>query len=128
MTKDEYNLTFGQWAKYVRKEDIILDKFGDRWYQDKRKSEVTEKWHDVWEELRKAYRMQEKSELIIHAMETIKAKGFTALLKNWDNAHIISKSKSGKVLSYYATTGTITGYKDTTIKGLDEYIRLLNTI
>ena len=82
----------------------------------------------VWNEKRKGYNFQLKQEQITHALETLKANGIKAYLMCYDNQHIMARSKSGKKMSYYAGTGTIAGYRDTTIEGLDEYIRLLKTI
>lgn len=77
---------------------------------------------------RRAYHFQAKNELIVHALEALTARGFKPVLSCYDNGHIKTKSKRGKTLSYYATTGTIAGYLGTNINGIEEYIRLLETI
>lgn len=128
MVRAEYEMTFGEWVNATKGEAVELDAFGGIAWRDPRKDEVTRLWHQVWIEQRKAFRLQEKGEQITHALEAIKANGFNGLLKCWDNGHILTQSKSGKPLSYYATTGTITGYRDTSISGLGEYIRLLREI
>lgn len=87
-----------------------------------------EKEHSEWLKEKRQYFYQEKNEQIMNALEAIKASGFTAELKNFDNAHIQAISKSGKKMSFYAGTGTIVGYGDTNIKGIDEFKRLLKSI
>ena len=128
MKKEEYAMTFGQWLNNVKKENVILTVAGELSWEEPRKDEVMQRWHDIWMDQRKQYRLQEKNEQITHALEAIKAKGFQAILKNYDNGHIMARSRSGKLMSYYATTGTITGYWGTAIEGLDEFIRLLGEI
>lgn len=128
MTNAEYEMNFGEWVNTTKGENVMLDAIGDISWSDPRKDEVTKRWHQVWIEQRKAHRLQKKNEQITHALEAIKASGFNCLLKCWDNGHILTRSKSGKPLSYYATTGTIAGYYDTPVAGLDEYIRLLRAI
>lgn len=68
----------------------------------------------------------EKGRLISSALEKIKNNGYVCKLLNYDNAHIQAISKSGKKMSYYACSDTITGYAGTDVQGIDWLIKLLN--
>ena len=127
MTLDEYN-SFEIWMarrkKFIAKENRPKD-YCDYWKKVLRSSEVSKQ---VYTAEREQFHYQQKQEQIMHALETLAANGIEAQLACFDNCHIIAKSKSGKKMSYYAGSGTITGYYGTQINGLDEYIRLLRTI
>ena len=128
MTSEEYKLTFLEWASKVKGENVETNKLGYAPLLTATNKAIRDRWYDAWMEEREQYRFQIKSEQISHAIEAIKANGFNPVLKNWDNAHIMATSKNGKSMSYYATTGTITGYYGTQIKGVDEFLRLLKQI
>lgn len=78
---------------------------------------------DYFKELRE-YKLAKKETAIAKALETLNRNGIHATLLNHANAHIQVTSKSGVKYSYYATTGTITGYGETSVKGLNWLIKL----
>lgn len=78
---------------------------------------------DYFKELSE-YKLAEKETAIAKALETLNRNGIQATLLNHANAHIQATSKSGVKYSYYATTGTITGYGKTSVKGLNWLIKL----
>lgn len=82
----------------------------------------------MWEEQREHYAFEDKQMDITKTLEALKACGFVAQLANFDNRCITAKSKSGKNMTYYAGTGTIQGYGNTHIKGIDNFIKLLSEI
>lgn len=124
MTSEEYDMTFGQWCNTTKGTNLKLTEFGDIDWQEPKKSEAMSQYHELWIAERQAYVLQEKNESITNAIQSLKKEGIECVLCNYQNAHIKAKTKHGVILSYYATTETIAGYKDTTVTGLDEFIRL----
>lgn len=124
MTKEEYELTFGQWCNKTKGMNLQLTEFGGIDWREPKKDEAMLQYHELWMAERQAYILKEKNENITNAMQSLKKEGIECVLCNYQNGHIKAKTKHGIILSYYATTETIAGYKDTDIKGLDEFIRL----
>ena len=129
MTELEYEMPFAKWCKETKCEKIMLDQFGSFHWSEKRKAEITEKWHELWENERTAYRIKLKNELITNALLAIKNAGFRCRLCSYQNGHINAKSRRGTVFAFYATTGRIAGQNNGTEwgdeNGLDELLRLL---
>lgn len=128
MTQAEYELTFAEWCKYIKKHDeIVLDKYGD-FAMESKTSGIKEKYvklyHEQWIFLLHDFRLREKHYKISNALESIRRNGIECTLNNWQNGCITAKTKNGRILTYYATTGTIAGYRETTMKGLETFIDL----
>ena len=79
--------------------------------------------NDYFKEL-KEYKLAEKEIAINKSLETLNKCGIHARLLNHANSHIQAIGKNGVKYSYYATSGTITGYGETSIKGLNWLIKL----
>lgn len=124
MTEAEYELTFGEWCNTTKGTHLELTEFGSIDYRSKDKQSVTEQYHDLWMAERKEFTYRQKNQSITTALESLKKRGIPCELSNYQNGHIKAKSRRGIILSYYATTGTIAGYADTAVNGLDEFIRL----
>lgn len=124
MTKEEYNMTFGEWCNATKGMSLRLDKFGDIMWDEKDKKAAMEQWHDLWQAELKAYRLEEKNLAITVALEGLKKHGIECKLCSYQNGHIRAKTAHGRILSYYATTGTIAGYGGTTVEGFDKFIEL----
>jgi len=126
------NYAFGDWlVRVVGVKNLPLTPAGEiRWNPkiDARIKELNERYHDIWVVERKDYNEHDKAMKISTALEGIKAAGFNCKLLCYDNGHIQAESKRRKKMSYYATTGTITGYSGTCIEGIDEFIKLLERI
>lgn len=125
MNAEEYNMTFGQWCNATKGESLELDEYGGIFWKDKNKARCMDEYHALWMSEREGYRLKEKNEQITTALEALRAQGITCILSDYASGHIRAKNRYGVSMSYYATTGTITGYGGTPIKGLDEFIRLL---
>lgn len=125
MNAEQYNMTFGEWCNATKGTNLKLTKYGEIHWEEWKKQEVTEQYHDLWMAERKEFVLRDKNEKISNALMSLKAEGIECVLSNYQNAHIKAKNRHGVIMSYYATTGTITGYRDTTVEGLDEFIRLL---
>jgi hypothetical protein len=127
MTKDQYDMSFGEWCNHTKGTNLKLDEFGAIVWNDPNKESVTNQYHDLWMAELKAYRLQEKNDQIVSALESIRKHGIECVLCNYQNGHIKAKTKHGRVLSYYATTGTIAGYWGTPVEGLDYFIEMCET-
>lgn len=125
MTDAEYKMTFGQWCNETKGATLLLDKFKEIAWNEKKKSEYTKRYHDEWMREREGYRLKDKDMKITTALESLRAQGITCILSDYASGHIRAKNRHGVSMSYYATTGTITGYGGTSVKGIDEFIRLL---
>lgn len=84
---------------------------------------VSHLWDDYLKELA-TYNLAQKETAITNALETLHKQGIKARLLNHANAHIQAIGKNGVKYSYYATSGTITGYGETPIKGIKWLIKL----
>lgn len=129
MNEKEYEYTFWQWCNEVKGTHVLINEYGERIWkcndeQERHQKDVKEKYHDFWISLRAEYRYRKKAEQITHALESIRQEGINCMLCSQQNGHIKALSKHGIWMSYYATTGTIAGYGYTSVKGLDEFIRL----
>lgn len=128
MTPKEYEMSFAEWCKYVKnRSDIILDKFRDFSYSDKMFKTKDECYKVYWEEwmyLCADFRLRKKHYLITNALESLRKNGIECKLNNWQNGCITAMTKNGRIMTYYATTGTIAGYGETTMSGLETFITL----
>ena len=124
MNQQQYEMTFGEWCNSTKGENLNLDEYGQIDWRDSNKQTVTDLYHDLWIAERQEYVLRNKIEKIVNALESLKKHGIECKLCNYQNAHIKAKTKHGVILSYYATTETIAGYADTSVRGLDEFIRL----
>ena len=124
MTDDEYILHFGEWCNSVKGMGLKLTNSGTIDFSEPKREEAKEKYWDHWINERKYFRLQKKNEEIINALISLKNQGIKCRLCSFTNGHIQAVTKGGSVLSYYVTTGTISGYWGTHINGLDELIRL----
>lgn len=124
MTEEQYNMTFFEWCNATKGNGLTLTEYGDVDYRNPMRKLVTEQYHDLWMAECKEYRLRSKNQKIASALQAIKAEGIECVLSSYQSGHIKAKSKHGVVYSYYATTGTIAGYKDTNVSGLDEFIKL----
>ena len=124
MTEEQYNMTFFEWCNATKGTGLTLTEYGDVDYRNPMRKLVTEQYHDLWMAECKEYRLRSKNQKITSALQAIKAEGIECVLSSYQSGHIKAKSKHGVVYSFYATTGTIAGYKDTSISGLDELIKL----
>lgn len=70
-------------------------------------------------------RYREKNEVIRNAIEVLCTRGYRAVLKDPTNGCIRVFGRNGRAVTYYATTGTIAGYMNTPIEGIDGVIELL---
>lgn len=123
MTDSQYEMTFGQWCNSVHGMNLALNDFGDIDWRDPKRREA-EMYKELWLQSRQEYVLRTKNEKIMTALQAIRKAGFWCELCNYQNGHIIAKSRHGITHSYYATTGTIAGYRDTSVNGLDEFIRV----
>lgn len=80
-------------------------------------------WADYMKEI-KTYNFAQKETAITNALEALHKQGVKARLLNHANAHIQAIGENGVKFSYYATSGTITGYGETPVKGVDWLIKL----
>ena len=126
MNEEQYNMTFGEWCNATKGTNLSLNDYGEIDWRDPQKSQVTEQYHDLWKAERKEYTLRDKNRKITNALESLKKHGIESVLCNYQNGHIKAKTKHGVILSYYATTGTIAGYRDTAVEGLDAFIELCN--
>ena len=124
MTREEYEMTFGEWCNHTQHTDLKLNVFGDIDFRDTEKDKVTDKFYDLWTSERREYVKRIKEENITNALQSLRKEGIKCELCCYQNAHIKAMTKHGVILNYYATTGTIAGYRDTSIEGLEELIRL----
>lgn len=124
MTDKEYAMTFGEWCNNTKGMSLALNEYGEILWNDRNKASAVEQWHDLWCAERKAYRLEEKNLLIVTALEGLKKQGIECKLCSYQNGHIKAKTVHGRILSYYATTGTIAGYNGTMVEGLDKFIEL----
>lgn len=128
MTSFEYELTFCQWCNRTKGTEIITTSFGEYIYNPDNKKlyeESKQKYYDEWMAQRKDYVLKEKEFAISNALMTLKNAGVEATLANHQNACIKARARNGRKYTYYATTGTIAGYRGTSVDGLDELIRML---
>lgn len=125
LTNELFDMTFGQWCNETKGLALALTEFGDIDYREPRRAEAVEQYHDLWIAERKEYLLRDKNEKINAALMNLRAEGIECVLSNYQNGHIKAKNRHGVVMSFYATTGTIAGYKDTNVEGLDDFIRLL---
>lgn len=124
MNAEQYDMTFGEWCNSTKGTNLKLTEYGEIDWRDSQKAQATDQYHDLWIAERKEYKLREKNQKITNALESLKKEGIKCVLSNYQNGHIKAKSKHGRILSYYATTGTIAGYMDTTVEGLDSFIAL----
>lgn len=128
MTEEEYKKTFAEWCRDVKgHKNIVLTKEGDWTYHEGVKEirdKCKELYWDEWMCLRKDFCARKKEYQITNALESIKRNGIVCKLNNWQNGCITALSKHGRTLTYYATTGTIAGYGETSVKGLEMFIAL----
>ena len=123
MTAEQYEMSFGQWCNRIQGMNLMLTEYGDiDWREPKNRD--AEQYKVLWVNLRHEFSLRAKNEKIMNALQAIRKAGFDGSLCNYQNGHIKAKSKHGIVYSYYATTGTIAGYRDTCVNGLDEFIRM----
>jgi hypothetical protein len=127
MNKEQFDMTFGEWCNRTKGTNLKLDTFGGIAWNEQDKESAVDQYHDLWMAERKAYLLQEKNEQIVSALESIRKHGIECVLCNYQNGHIKAKTKHGRILSYYATTGTIAGYWGTTVEGLDCFIEMCET-
>lgn len=125
MDKNQYKMTFGEWCNATKGTNLKLNEYGEIIWNDPGKAYATQQYHELWMAESKAYRLAEKNNKIVNALESIKKHGFECVLCSYQNGHIKAKTKHGRILSYYATTGTIAGYGETPVKGLDNFIAML---
>lgn len=126
MNKEQYDMTFGEWCNATQDAGLSLTEYGEIDWRDPRKAQITEQYHDLWIAERKEYMLRDKNHKITNALESLKNNGIEGILCNYQNGHIKAKTKHGTILSYYATTGTIAGYRETSVEGLDAFIDLCN--
>lgn len=124
MTDAEYNMTFGEWCNATKGTALKLDKYNEIAWDEAKKEATKTLYHDAWMLERKDYTLKSKTRAISSALEALKKAGIKCELANYQNGHIKAMSIHGISMSYYATTGTIAGYSDTTIEGIDEFISL----
>lgn len=110
MTDEEFELS---WPDYAEMHGLPVDDEG---------------YKNAWWDEHVAISERVKARKIIRALDAIKAAGYRCRLMCSDNAHIQAISKHGKKMSYYAGTGTITGYLNTPLEGIDDFIDLLGRI
>lgn len=127
MTEEQYNMTFFEWCNATKLTGLILDEYGNVDYKNPMRKQVTDQYHDLWVAECKEYRLRSKNQKITSALQAIKSDGIQCVLCSYQSGHIKAKSRHGVVYSYYATTGTIAGYKGTNTEGLDEFIKLCKT-
>ena len=119
-----YSMSFGEWCNSTKGTALKLTKYGEIEWNDPGKSDAVAQYHDLWMAERREYTLREKNERITHALQSLKNEGIKCRLCDYQNGHIQAFTRHGIKLSYYATTGTIAGYKDTFVEGLEEFIRL----
>lgn len=124
MNAQEYEMSFGEWCNATKGMALTLTEYGDIYWRDDGKKEAMEQYFDLWKAERKEYTIRDKNERITHALQCLKNEGIKCRLCDYQNGHIQAITGHGIKLSYYATTGTIAGYKDTSVEGLEEFIRL----
>lgn len=128
MTPKEYEMTFAEWCKYVKKRsDIVLEEDGHFSYgykMSKIRDECYKVYYDEWMYLREDFWLRKKHYLITNALESLRKNGIECRLNNWQNGCITAMTKNGRKMTYYATTETIAGYGETTMSGLETFIAL----
>lgn len=124
MTEKEYAMSFGEWCNATQGTHLKLTPYGDIDFRDGGKHDATAQYMELWKQERQEYVLREKNQRIMTALQALRVRDIEVRLCNYQNGHIKARSAHGIIYSYYATTGTIAGYKDTSVAGLDEFIRL----
>ena len=111
MTEEEYNLTSLELRKKIEREH------GSQFSYE-------ELWSHLIEARRESFRFERKALQIIEALLAFEKAGLKPVFKDWQNGHIQLTTRRGTSVQYYPTTGTITGFRDTGIHGIDACIEL----
>lgn len=123
-------MTEAEWINFTFDKDFPVNEFGCFDHQkgsvkqfEEYRRLVDEHEDEYFQELRE-FNLFEKKHKIELALEVLKNNGIRARLMNAQNGHILATSKRGIKYSYYAGTGTIAGYYNTSVFGLDWLIKL----
>lgn len=81
-------------------------------------------YYELWTSLCEEFRLRQKNEKIVSALQVLKSEGIKCKLCNATTGQINAVSSHGTTFTFYATTGTITGYRDTPLSGLEEFVRM----
>lgn len=127
MTEKEYAMSFDEyWARKQR--GVVLDERGriDRGKTTNRFIlEDMDHFRDIWNQRRGEYAYFQRTQAALNAINVLSLSGYSPRLMCLDNLHIQVNSKHGRLFNYYAGTGTITGYDQTDVRGLNALLELL---
>lgn len=127
MTEKEYAMSFDEyWARKQR--GVVLDEYGRIDMGKTTNKFVLEnpQWlRDVWNQRRGEYDYFRRTQAALNAINVLSLSGYSPRLMCMDNLHIQVNSKHGRLFNYYAGTGTIMGYGQTDVRGLNALLELL---
>lgn len=111
-------MCFGEWLNATKGLNVMIDEDG---HIVPRRVDLERKYFSEYLHECREYENQ-KEERISYTLEALKSEGIQCKLMSLQNGHINATTKHGVTIAYYATTGTIAGYKKR--KGLDDLIKL----